>query len=550
MEEVDPCSGYCSRSRTYHSLRPNSPIPPQSLPISLTDFLLSNLPTSNHPLPFLVDDSTGATLSYSDFLSLSDTLSLSLISRYPSLSKSHLAFLLSPNSLHLPLLYFSLLSLGVVLSPGSPLGSPSEIRHQLLLSRPSIAFATSSTSHKLPREMFPLGVVLIDSPEFASMLTRHHPPRPLLENVNGVVQSDTATVLYSSGTTGRVKGVVMSHRSMIAALSRFYNPSNAAVDTGKVVLLNLPMFHVYGMFMMFRAFAGGKTLVLWTEVKKFDVVGMLRVVERYKVNVLPASPPVVVAMLKVRREEREKLDLKSLMTVGSGGAPLGKEISTGFQEKFPRVTLLQGYALTESLLGAGMLSPDEATRQGSVGRLAEDMEAKVVDPSTGESLPPGLKGELWLRGPAIMTGYLGDDKATAETLGPDGWLKTGDLCYFDKDGFLYILDRLKELIKYKAYQVPPAELEQLLLSNPAITDAAVVPYPDEEAGEIPMAFVVRKPGSTITEHQVMDFIAEQVSPYKKIRRVSFVDSIPKTPSGKILRRELRERAVSGSASKL
>lgn len=197
-----------------------------------------------------------------------------------------------------------------------------------------------------------------------------------------------------------------------------------------------------------------------------------------------------------------------------------------------------------------MLELEEFKQLASVGRLAENMEAKIVDPVTGEALPPGHQGELWLRGPIVMKGYVGDDEATAATLDANGWLKTGDLCYFDSDGFLHIVDRLKELIKYKAYQVPPAELEHLLQSNPEIVDAAIVPYPDEEAGQIPMAFVVRKPGSNITEAQIMDFIARQVAPYKKIRRVAFINSIPKSPAGKILRRELVNHALSGASSKL
>ncbi|KAE9608563.1 putative AMP-dependent synthetase/ligase, AMP-binding enzyme domain-containing protein [Lupinus albus] len=210
-----------------------------------------------------------------------------------------------------------------------------------------------------------------------------------------------------------------------------------------------------------------------------------------------------------------------------------------------------GYGLTESSGAASAaVGADEAKVHASVGRLSENMEAKIVDPVTGETLSHGQKGELWLRGPTIMKGYVGDNKATIETLDSEGWLKTGDLCYFDSHGFLYIVDRLKELIKYKAYQVPPAELENLLHTNPEISDVAVVPYPDEEAGQIPMAFVVRKPGSIITAAQVMEFVAKQVSPYKKIRRVSFINSIPKSQSGKILRRELVAHALSNGSSKL
>ncbi|KAE8736299.1 4-coumarate--CoA ligase-like 5 [Hibiscus syriacus] len=178
------------------------------------------------------------------------------------------------------------------------------------------------------------------------------------------------------------------------------------------------------------------------------------------------------------------------------------------------------------------------------------MEAKVVDPETGDPLPPGQTGELLLRGPLVMKGYVGDEEASAETLDSEGWLRTGDLCYFDSEGLLYVVDRLKELIKYKAYQVPPAELEHLLLSHPGIADAAVIPWADEEAGEIPMAYVVRNNGSSITEAQVMDFIAKQVAPYKKIRRVAFINSIPKSAAGKILRRELINHSISVSSSKL
>ncbi|KAF5179198.1 4-coumarate--CoA ligase-like, partial [Thalictrum thalictroides] len=210
-----------------------------------------------------------------------------------------------------------------------------------------------------------------------------------------------------------------------------------------------------------------------------------------------------------------------------------------------------GYGMTETTGSVTrMLGPEETKRHGTVGRLSENMEAKIVDPITGEALPPGQRGELWLRGPIVMKGYVGDDEATAATLDSEGWLKTGDLCYFDTDGFLYIVDRLKELIKYKAYQVPPAELEHLLQSHPEIADVAVVPYPDEEAGQIPMAFVVRKPGSNLTGIEVMEFVAKQVAPYKKIRRVAFVNSIPKSAAGKILRRELIDSIQSRPSSKL
>lgn len=360
-----------------------------------------------------------------------------------------------------------------------------------------------------------------------------------------VNQSDMAAILYSSGTTGSVKGVGLTHRNLIALLAGMHELREERKSV-TVALFTVPLFHVFGFFMTLKAVAGAETVVL---MERFDFTAMLRAVERYKVTYMPVSPPLVVAMAK--SELVEKYDLRSLETIACGGAPLGREVAERFVARFPLMEIVQGYGLTETTGGiTRTLGVEESQHYGSAGRLSQSMEAKVVDPITGEPLPPGKQGELWLRGPTIMKGYVGNDEATKSTLDPEGWLKTGDLCYFDHDGFLYVVDRLKELIKYKAYQVPPAELEELLHSHPEIADAAVVPHPNEEAGQIPMAYVVRKPGSQLTKEQVMDFIAKQVAPYKKIRRVAFTNSIPKSAAGKILRRELMNHAISGPSSRL
>ncbi|KAK4410779.1 4-coumarate--CoA ligase-like 9 [Sesamum angolense] len=293
-------------------------------------------------------------------------------------------------------------------------------------------------------------------------------------NDAAVNQSDTAAILYSSGTTGKVKGVMITHRNLIAMIAGLYHNKMAKDEeenTHSVSLFTLPLFHVFGFFMLIRAASMGESVVL---MEKFDFVKMLEAVERHRVTYIPVTPPLVVAMSK--SDLVDKYDLSSLQVLGCGGAPLGKEVSGRFRKKFPHVEIFQGYGLTETSGGATRtIGPEEATRHGSAGRLSENMEAKIVDPQTGEALPPGQRGELWLRGPAVMKGYAGDDAATAATLDSEGWLKTGDLCYFDSDGFLFIVDRLKELIKYKAYQVPPAELEHLLQSIPEVADAAVIP---------------------------------------------------------------------------
>nr|KJB08040.1 hypothetical protein B456_001G060700 [Gossypium raimondii] len=546
---MDPKTGFSHQTGTYSSLRPPLPLPPINQPLSVAEFCLSLLyrTSTDGSTAFVVNEIAGESLSYSQFVSQVRSLAYSLQQRY-SLSQNDVAFVVSPPSIHIPVVYFALLSLGIIVSPSNPLSSNSEIAHQIQLSKSVIAFATSKTFHKIPSLKH--GNILLDSPEFLSMLTQSNVDN-IMKSVK-VNQSDMAAILYSSGTTGRVKGVMVTHRNLIGimAIIHRYN-MNQGKDNDKpprrpVTFFTLPLFHVFGFFMLLGMVLSASTVVL---VERFDFEEMLRAVEKYKVTGMPVSPPVVVAFVK--SDLTKKYNLSSLQRLGCGGASLGEEMAQRFKKKFPNVLLTQGYGLTETSGGAtSVIGPEEAAQYGSVGRLAENMEGKIVDPETGEALPPGRRGELWLRGPTVMKGYVGDEKATAETLDSEGWLKTGDICYFDSEGFLYVVDRLKELIKYKAYQVPPAELEHLLLSHPEIVDAAVIPYPNEEAGQIPMAYVVRNPGSNITEAQVMDFIAKQVAPHKKIRRVVFINSIPKTPAGKILRRELVNHSLSNGLSKL
>ncbi|XP_074375860.1 4-coumarate--CoA ligase-like 9 [Apium graveolens] len=545
---IDPNSGFNSATRTFHSLRPPVPLPPPSQPFSITQYASSLLNSSTSFSPettsFLIDAASATRVSYSQFLEKSQSLSASLLSKFPELSGQKVALIISPPSLDLPVLYFSLISLNVIVSPANPLSTPSELAHLVELCKPVIAFATSSVAKNLPA--LPLGTILMDSPEFLSMFNSsktNDVPKQIY-----ISQSDTAAILYSSGTTGRVKGVELTHRNLITVIADLYynKRTSSGEEESGVALFTLPLFHVFGFFMLIRGFALGETLVL---MERFDFVKMLEAVEKYRVNYMPVSPPIVVALAK--SDLVAKYDLSSLKLLGSGGAALGRETSERFTARFPNVEVAQGYGMTETGGGAtGMNNQEESTRYGSGGRLSASIEGKIVDPGTGKALGPGQQGELWLRGPNIMKGYVADNAATAETLTSDGWLKTGDLCYFDSDGFLYIVDRLKELIKYKAYQVPPAELEHIIHSIPGVADVAVIPYPDEDAGQIPMAYVVRSPGSNISEREIQDFVAKQVSPYKKVRRVAFINAIPKSPAGKILRRELVNHALSGASARL
>ncbi|KAK3040802.1 hypothetical protein RJ639_029146 [Escallonia herrerae] len=520
-EPIDPNSGFCPATKIYHSLRPSAPLPSETAPLSVTHYAFSLLLHHRQTTTSaLIDAATRHRIPYSDIPRHVNSLASSL--REIGLSKNDAALVLVPNSVHVPILYLALYSLGVVVSPSNPASSPSDISRQIYLSKPAVAFATSDTAHKLPCLRYK--TILLDSPEFETMLnsTRYEG----LE-LPEVFQSDTAAILYSSGTTGKIKGVVLTHGNIIATMAGARAGIQARTSPA-VALCTVPYFHVYGFIYCVRSVAFGDSVV---SMRRFDLQLMLRAVEEFKVTHLALAPPVAVAIANGGGGVVERFDLGSLEAVLSGGAPLTNAVVERFKGRFPDLPILQAYGLTETT-GAvtRTIGPSESKVLGATGRLISNCQAKIVDPHSGIGLPPNKQGELWVRGPYVMKGYVSDEKAFTPVLDSEGWLRTGDLCYFNSEGFLFFVDRLKELIKYKAYQVPPAELEQLLQSHPDVVDAAVIPYPDEEAGQVPMAFVV--------------------APYKKIRRVSFIDSIPKNAPGKVLRKELIKLSLSGANSKL
>ncbi|KAI3847310.1 hypothetical protein MKW98_022443 [Papaver atlanticum] len=551
--KIDPKSGFCSETVTYHSLRPIVPLPPVNSSLSTYDYVFSLFRSISNSSPetttALIDSETNTRISYSVLIQKIESLSHHLKS-VVGLSKGDTAFILSPTSPQIPILYFSLLSIGVAISPSNPTSTVSEISHQISLSKPLIAFATSRTAHKLPSVLHH-GTILLDSADFELMMTEEEKTmasrRTLVDLVDKVNQLDTAAVLYSSGTTGRVKGVMLSHRNFTSLAAGIYGSQlkNRGLGTSDVVVLcTVPLFHVYGLVCILKAVAMGETLVVMDQERRFEVGRLMKIVEDYKVTNLAVAPPVILAVCKGPRMDHG-YDMRSLTTVVCGGARLLMEVISRFRDRYPNLVVAQAYGLTETTGGVfRTLGVEESRRIGSTGRLSSNMQAKIVDPETGTALPPCKQGELWVKGAAIMKGYVGEEEATLATLDRDGWLKTGDLCYIDNEGYLYVIDRLKELIKYKGYQVAPAELEELLQSHPDILDAVVIPYPNEEAGQVPMAFLVKRPHSSIDEPQVMDFIAKQVSPYKKIRKVKFIDCIPRNAPGKILRKELIKLALS------
>ncbi|XP_065627580.1 4-coumarate--CoA ligase-like 9 [Quercus suber] len=545
---IDSKSGFNRETKTFHSLRPSIHLPPQHIPMSAAEYAFSlrllNSPWQHLDSLAFINSSTGQRVSFSEFISKTQTLA-SYLQSVIGLSKGDTAFVLSQNLVQVPILCFSLLSLGVVISPANPLNTDSEISRLIQLCNPVIAFSTSSSAHKLSNiTTLRFKTILLDSPEFDSM-TMSSPPIQKLDHVE-VRQSDLAAIFYSSGTTGTVKGVMVSHRNLMANVAGSYANRTTERKSPAVLLCTVPYFHMYGYSFILKSVALSECAVV---MERFDLRKMVRATEEFRVNQLALAPPLLVAMAK-NDDVTGGCDLSSLEEVVCGGAPLGKDVISAFLARFPRVALLQGYGLTESTGGVFRTwGAEESVNWGAAGKLSAGFEAKIVNPDTSDALPPGKQGELWIKGPTIMKGYVGDPEATSATLVADGWLRTGDLCYIDEEGFLYVVDRLKELIKCKGYQVAPAELEHVLQSHPEIKSFWMANrYPDEEVGQVPIAFVVRQPQSNLDEAEIMDFVAKQVAPYKKIRRVTFVNSLPKSAAGKLLRKDLRKIVTLSSSS--
>ncbi len=353
-------------------------------------------------------------------------------------------------------------------------------------------------------------------------------------------QTDLAVLPYSSGTTGLPKGVMLTHFNLTSNVKQFleHGEEAKAFREEDVILVHLPLFHIYGMnVLMNGAVAIGATQVM---MSRFDLKQFLTLLTQHRVSVLFTVPPV--GLVLTQAPDVSKYDLTALRMVFFGAAPLSASLQQKLKDIL-KVPIIQGYGLTETSPYANSdFAEPELTRLGSVGPAAPDTEEKVVDLETGtREVAPGEIGELLIRGPQVMQGYFNNPQATAATINESGWLHTGDIVRRDEDGYVWILDRQKEMIKYKGFQVSPAELEGLLLEHPAVADAAVIGKSDPECGEIPKAFIVCKQENQVSEAELLDFVARQVATFKHIRQVEFVEAIPKNPSGKILRRVLIEK---------
>jgi len=345
-----------------------------------------------------------------------------------------------------------------------------------------------------------------------------------------------ALLPYSSGTTGRAKGVMLSHRAVLTNLVQ----SLTLMPTGPAarVLAVAPFFHAVGLVVLAgRALLGGATLVT---LPRFEVPGFLAALQDHRITQTVVVPPIVAAL--ARHPAVSEYDLSSLEWLGCGAAPLDGGLQQACAARIG-CPVGQGYGMTEVTAGLALWPEGTEVVLGSSGRLLPGARARIVDPEQQADVAPGKTGELWVRTPSVMDGYLGNPAATAATIDAEGWLHTGDIARFGPDGDLFITDRVKELIKVNGFQVAPAELEAVLCGHPLVAAAAVVPVPDERAGERPRAFVVlTRPDEAgpDTAAGLMSYVAERVAPYKRVTEVEFTGTIPVSPSGKILRRLLRD----------
>ena len=527
----------------FTSLQPDVEIPE----LSIYDYLFASLTDEDLGRIALIDPATGAETTYGALRTQIDLFAGALAAR--GVGTETTVGLLCPNVPAFATVFHGILRAGATVTTVNSLYTAGEIEKQLrdaeatwlVTVSPLLPQAsTAAEAVGIPHER----VIVLDGaaghPNLRTLLGEGAPaPEVTFDPATHV-----AVLPYSSGTTGIPKGVMLSHRNLVANVAQCRVALDLSADDR--VLAVLPFFHIYGMTVLLNlALRQRASLVT---MPKFDLVEFLTNIQKFQCTYLYIAPPIAVALAK--HPIVDQFDISSVHTVFSGAAPLDGETAETAGRRI-NARMMQGYGMSElSPVSHAMPVDRYDIPVSSVGVMLPNTLNKLIDTETGEEItevgPEGVTkpGELWVKGPNVMLGYLNQPQATADTLDEEGFLHTGDIAVFHEGGYFSIVDRVKELIKYKGYQIAPAELEALLLGHPKVMDAAVIGVLDDDKQEIPKAFIVAAPDSGLTEDEVMAFVAEQVAPHKKVRRVEFIEAIPKSSAGKILRKDLRAREAA------
>ncbi|CAK1593362.1 unnamed protein product [Parnassius mnemosyne] len=521
---------------------PNTHLIPAKL--NLGDFLIRRLSEHGNKIA-MINGATDERLTYNEIVQTSMNIAVSLVRI--GVKRGDVVGICAESRMENWCTVIGIACTGAVMTPFSIGYVKDELKHVMNISKPKFLFC-SMQSYKAHETIFKtldflkhiilFGDERLDGALLFKDLATAGPNSMISRNVKFEEfqavevegQSDTAFIMYSSGTTGLPKGVGLSHLNVIAASSL------PGVVESKLTILNItPWYHAMGLMTGLIFFYNGCKVVF---LPKFELDLYLRSIEKHKANYLLLVPPVIVALAKTPLN----YDVSSVQIILSAAAVLRKEVINAAKEKFKNlVDVYQGYGLTEAtvIVTMNFFVDGKKCRLGSVGEVTKDTVVKIVDVETREPLGPNQNGEICVKGPMIMKGYIGKERS--EDFDEEGFFKTGDIGYYDEDKYLYIVDRLKELIKYKGYQVPPAEIEAVLLQHKGVRDVGVVGLPHELAGEVPFAFAVLQTGVELTEKELQQFVAERLSNPKHLRGgVRFVKEIPRNPSGKILRRLLRQ----------
>ncbi len=501
--------------------------------LSITERIFANLEQRPDDV-VLVDGPTNRSMTAAEFIDQVKRLAGGLASR--GFGKGSVVGLMAPNSPEYCVVFHAVAWAGGTVTTINPTYTASEVNHQLVDSGAGLLitvpmFLETAIEGMAGTKASEIAVTG-EAGDVQTLADLHGDP---LESQVAVDLDKHIVVLpYSSGTTGLPKGVQLSHRNLVVNVDQTI--AGGGFRAGEVAAAFLPFFHIYGMTVLMNVhLAADGALVT---MPRFDLELFLQISQDYKARRMWIVPPIALALAK--HPLIDKYDLSSVEQVFSGAAPLGADLSDAVSARLDCVSL-QGYGMTE-LSPVSHVTPADAPRSGASGLAVPNTECRIVDPETGADLPPGEEGELWVKGPQVMMGYLNNPQATADTITDNGWLKTGDIAIIDSDGYMFVVDRLKELIKYKGFQVAPAELEATLVAHAGISDAAVIGIPDPEAGELPMAFIVATDPAP-SEDEIKAYLMETLSSYKQVHRVEFVEEIPKSASGKILRRLLRDKTL-------